>query len=110
MGESKKVQQGSKTYGRKQRQASKVAGKKLRAKREGSNRHFNGLLLLLTHPINDPRNGQAWPRQTEKLIDQSETKHEVGNVVTMTNKGKTNMHKNEASYGHKCIIDMQVSA
>ena len=83
------MQQGSKTYGRKQRQPSKTARRKLRAKRDGSNRqkhskmatcensnngynrHFNGLLFLLTHPINDPKNGQAWPRQTKKLIDQS---------------------------------------
>jgi len=108
VGEPKKVQQGSKTHGRKQRQASR----KLRPKQEGSNRqkpskratcqssnngynrHFNGLLLLLTHPINDPTNGQARPRQTKKLIDQSETKHAVVNVLTITNKGKTNMHKN----------------
>ena len=32
------------------------------------------------------------------------------NVVTMRNKAKTNMHKNQASCGHKCIIDMQLSA
>ena len=31
-------------------------------------------------------------------------------VSTMTNKEKANMHKNQATYGHKCIIDMQVSS
>ena len=84
----------SKTHGRKQRQARKPCARKLRPKPEGSNgqkpsknatcqnfnhghnKHFNGLLFLLRHPVN----GKAWPRQTIKLIDESQTKHAVANV------------------------------